>query len=91
MAFRLLRICSEEVYFDKRLSELKSEFLLPRNYHSKVIDSKFNGVRNLPWEKYKEKRKNALKTKLIVDDHDDDKKKQIMVQIDFYPGVPKLN
>ena len=47
---------------------IKSEFLLPRNYHSKVIDSQFNRVRNLPGENYKEIRKNALKKKLVVDD-----------------------
>jgi hypothetical protein len=52
MAFRLLRICSDEINFEKRLSELKSEFLLPINYHSKVIDSQYNRVRNLPGESY---------------------------------------
>ena len=91
MAFRLLRICSEEAYFEKRLSELKSEFLLPRNYNSKVIDSQFNRVRNLPGDDYKEKRKNALKKKLVVDDHDDEKKKRIIAPIDFNPRLPKLN
>ena len=65
MAFRLLRICSDEENFEKRLSELKIEFLLPRNYHAKVIDSQFNRVRNLPGGNYLEKRTNALKKKRL--------------------------
>jgi hypothetical protein len=91
MAFRLLRICSDEINFEKRLSELKSEFLLPRNYHSKVIDSQYNRVRNLPGESYEEKRKLALKKKdKEVADHDE-KKKRVIAPIDFNPRLPKLN
>ena len=60
MEFRLLRICSTEEYFEKRLIELKSDFLLPRNYHPKVVDSQFKRVKNLPGENYCEKRKLAL-------------------------------
>ena len=60
MAFRLLRICSKEEFFENRLLELKQEFLLPRNYHSKGIDSQFNRVRKLPGDNYSEKRSLAL-------------------------------
>ena len=35
MAFRILRICSEEENFEKRLLELKNNFLIPRNYYAK--------------------------------------------------------
>jgi hypothetical protein len=89
MAFRLLRICSDEEYFEDRLSELKSEFLLPRNYHSKVIDSQFSRVRNLPGGNYIERRANALKKKEIV--NNDDKKTRVIAPIDFNPRLPKLN
>ena len=37
MAFRLLRICSQEENFKKRLRELKEDFLIPRGYKSKII------------------------------------------------------
>ena len=63
MAFRLVRICSSEENFEKRLSELKSEFLIPRKYNSKVVEAQFTRVRNLPGEDYKEKRENVLKKK----------------------------
>ena len=89
MAFRLLRICSDEEYFENRLSELKSEFLLPRNYHSKVIDSQFSRVRNLPGGNYIERRANALKKKEIV--NNDEKKTRVIAPIDFNPRLPKLN
>ena len=90
-AFRLLRICSDEINFEKRLSELKKEFLLPRNYHSKVIDSQYKRVRNLPGENYEEKRKLALKKKdkEVVDI--DEKKNCVIAPIDFNPRLPKLN
>ena len=57
MAFRLLRICSEEEAFENRLVELKTEFLIPRNYSSKIIDSQFKRVKHLPGDNYKERRK----------------------------------
>ena len=41
MGFRLLRICSDENIFEKRLAELKNNFLIPRNYTPKLIDSEF--------------------------------------------------
>ena len=88
MAFRLLRICSEEENFEKRLSELKTEFLLPRNYNSKVIDSQFNRVRKLPGENYEERRKIALQKKIV---NNDDKKNRVIAPIHFNPRLPKLN
>ena len=48
MAFRLLRICSNEDSFEARLSELKKEFLIPRGYTPKIIDGQFDRIRNLP-------------------------------------------
>ena len=44
MAFRLLRICSTEDSFENRLEELKSEFLIPRNYNNKVIESQYSRI-----------------------------------------------
>ena len=68
MAFRLLRICLEEENFEKRLSELKTEFLLPRNYNSKVIDYQFTRERSPPGENYEERRKIALQKKIVNND-----------------------
>ena len=48
MVFRLLRICSSEDNFEICLQELKSDFLIPRNYHPKVVESQFSRIRNLP-------------------------------------------
>ena len=45
MAFRLLRICSDEETFEKRLEELKNDFLVPRNYHKKVVESQFKRIK----------------------------------------------
>ena len=80
MAFRLLRICSEEEFFEKRLQELKNEFLIPRNYQSKIIDSQFSRVRNLPGDSYNDKRNLAFKKKFIV--NNDVKKSRVIAPID---------
>ena len=56
MAFRLLRICSTEEKFELRLNELKNDFLIPRQYNSKVIDAQFNRIRNLPGDNFTERR-----------------------------------
>ena len=54
MAFRLLRICSSEDVFETRLEELKTEFLVPRNYHPRIIDAEFKKIRNLPGDNFSE-------------------------------------
>ena len=48
MAFRLPRIYSRENIFEERLEELKTDFLLPRNYHPKIIEAEYKKIRNLP-------------------------------------------
>ena len=48
MGFRLMRICSTEQRFESRLAELKSNFLIPRQYNPKVIEAQFKRIRNLP-------------------------------------------
>ena len=88
MAFRLMRICSEEDIFEKRLMELKNDFLLPRNYHSKIIDSQFKRVRNLPGENYKERRKLALEKK---EKKKEEKTDRVIAPIDFNPILPKIS
>ena len=59
MAFRLLRICSTESIFQERLEELKQDFLIPRNYHSKIIDAEFKKIQNLPGSNFVEKWQNS--------------------------------
>ena len=50
------------------MTELKNNFLLPRNYKSRIIDSQFKRVRELPGENYSEKRKFALEKKTRAED-----------------------
>ena len=87
MAFRLLRICSTEDSFEKRLEELKSEFLIPRNYHNKIIESQYSRIRNLPGMNYLERRKNSLVKK--------EKKKKdnsrIISPLDYNPLLPNIS
>ena len=89
MAFRLLRICSEEENFEKRLLELKNEFLLPRSYQSNLIDSQFKRIRNLPGNTYVEKRMLALEKKVKNSDAGKDKN-CVIAPIDFNPKLPKI-
>ena len=64
MAFRLIRICSGEENYNKRLIELKEEFLIPRGYKPKLIDGQFKRMMELPGNTYSEKRNGALKKKV---------------------------
>ena len=58
MGFRLLRICSSEEKFKSRLQQLKTEFLMPRNYNLSLIESEFDRVRD---DDFSKKRRGALK------------------------------
>ena len=44
LAFRLLRICGSQELFEDRLKELKNDFLIPRNFKAKLIDTEFEKV-----------------------------------------------
>ena len=87
MAFRLLRICSKEEYFEKRLSELKNEFLIPRGYKAQIIESQFKRVRNLEGNSYTKKRLLALE-KISREVKDTNR---IVVPFDFNPKLPKIS
>ena len=63
MGFRLLRICSSETLFEKRLKELKEDFLIPRDYKPRIIDAQFKRLRELPGVNYDDKRREANKKK----------------------------
>ena len=88
MAFRLLRICSSEEFFEHRLSELKTDFLLPRKYNSKVVDAQFNRVRILPGVNYQERREGALKKK---EKNNNIQQKRIIAPMDFNPVLPNIS
>ena len=83
-----MRICSEEEYFNKRLEELKTNFLIPRNYHTKVIEGQFKRVKNLPGTTYSERRNNALKKKEVKIN---EKKDKVIAAVDFNPSLPKMS
>ena len=57
LGFRLLRICSDEEKFEERLTELKNDFLKPRNYKPKLIDAEFEKVRAITDGNYEDKRR----------------------------------
>ena len=63
MAFRLLRICSSEENFEKRLLELKEKFFLPRGYKPSIIDKAFKKLDTIPGKTFSEKREEALQKK----------------------------
>ena len=83
MGFRLLRICSSQESFERRLEELKTNFLMPSGYKSKLIDESFNRIRNLTGESFEDKRNEALKKKAKEDKNKD----RIVVPIDFNPHM----
>ena len=86
MAFRLLRICSSEERFEARLKELKTEFLIPRNYNSKNVEAQFTRVRNLPGENYVEKRKNSLEKK-----KNNVQTERTIAPMDYNPLLPNIS
>ena len=87
MAFRLIRICSTEERFENRLKELKENFLIPKDYNNKVIDSQFNRIRNLPGNNYQERRKKTLEKK----EKKSIENPRIVSPIDFNPLLPKIS
>ena len=87
MAFQLFRICSNEVIFEERLEELKENFLIPRNYHPKIIGSEFKKVKNLPGANFIERRQNSLAKKVPQDKQTD----RLIAPFNFDPFLPKLS
>ena len=84
-----LRICSSENTFEKQLLEIKNNFLIPRNYTSKLIEEQFQRVRDLPGFNFKEKRKNALEKKTKTKTQEKDER--IIFPVDFNPHLPKIS
>ena len=87
MSFRLLRIRSSQNSFESRLRELKEEFLLPRNYSPKVIDTAFKKIDELPGITFEEKRAEALKKKEKVERNND----RVVVPLDYNPHMAKAS
>ena len=56
-----MRICSSEEVFNKRMEELKYDFLIPRQYKPALIDRELKRVKNLPGDNFIMKRKEALR------------------------------
>ena len=85
MAFRLLRICSSEEVFETRLEELKTEFLVPRHYHPRIIEAEFKKIRNLPGDNFSERRINALEKKKPKEKET----KRLTAPFNFNPFLPR--
>ena len=67
LAYRIVRICSEEETRDKRLAELKT-MLLSRDYKAKLVDSVIQKAKNIPRSKALErvqKTKSSTSTALV--------------------------
>ena len=87
LAFILLRICSDEELFETRLKELRNNFLIPRNYKAKMIDTEFEKVRLLPGNTFSEKRTKALeKVEKRVEDAS-----RIISPVDYNPHLPNIS
>ena len=86
MAFRLLRICDSEEMFEGRLTELKKDFLMPRNYSSKVVETQFERIRNLSGSNYSERRTLALQKKNR--NIDPRNANRVKFPLDFHPVLP---
>ena len=82
MAFRLLRICSSTELFETRLTELKMDVLIPRQYKPSVIEAAFNRVRQIT-------REEALKK---IDQKEKHKKNEgrIICPFDYNPRIKEL-
>ena len=67
MAFRLLRICSNQETLKLRLEELKFKYLIPRRYKGKHIDDVFSKILTLNRQTYLQKvNRNKEKTEDIL-------------------------
>ena len=86
MVFRLLRICDNEDLFETRLAGLKTHFLNPRKYPSKLTDQQFQKVRHLPGNDYNEKRKLALVKRQKLQKND-----RVIGVFDYNPLLPKIS
>ena len=62
--------------------------MLHRNYPSKINDSQFKRVRNLPGENFKERRQLALQKK---EKKKEDRSDRAIAPIDFNPILPKVS
>ena len=83
MAFRLLRIVSSPEMFQQRLSELKTDYLIPRDYKNKVIEDAFDKVRKIT-------REEAL-AKVDKKTHNQKNKGRVVVPLDYNPRLPNQN
>ena len=77
MAFRLLRIVSSPTLFEVRLSELKENYLLPRDYKDRAIEEAFKRVRQIS-------REEALRKTTKSNNSDN----RIVVPLDYNPRLP---
>ena len=87
MGFRLLRIFSDEAIFEQRLKELKNNFLISRNYNSKLIDAEFEKVKSYPGNSFEDKRREALK-KIIRKPKD---QTRVIAPVDYNPHLAKAS
>ena len=71
----------------KRLKELKTNFLMPRNCKPKLIDQEFDKIRKLPGDDFESRRREALK-KVRREPKDPNR---IIAPVDFNPHLPKVS
>ena len=77
LSYRLLRICSDPLDFEKRLEELRQD-LLKRNYHPKIIQNSFQKIKKI---KRTDALKKVFKTKTI----------QTPLITTYHPALPTIS
>ena len=78
LAYRLRRICSTDTFFIKRLTELK-EFLLSRQYKTRIIDEAFEKVKSIPRNLALERKQNKSNSE------------RIPLVVTYHTGLPNLH
>ena len=79
LAYRIVRICSEEETRDKRLAELKN-MLLSRDYKTKLIDNAIEKAKGTPRSKALER---VEKTKTET--------RRPVLSVEYHPSLPALS
>ena len=74
--------------YSERTQELKSDFLTPRNYHPKVVESQFSRIKNLPGNNYSDRRKKSLEKK---ERNKNNQPSRVIAPVDFNPILPNIN
>ena len=80
LAYRIVRICTDQTTRDRRLQELK-DLLVSRDYKAKLVDASIKKAIQIP-------REQALKK---VEKAQDPNKKRPVFSVEYHPALPSLS